>query len=180
MSSFVCTVRWYAHSYVAVSTAGSVSHSYRVPLLPPRAPIALPHSICFIEQVRPTLRPCFRGKTATETWEKEPPIVSPTCVYLPHNVLHSPSLFSMHGNLDFFFFPKVQQFNNNQILWVQWLPVKTDFLGCGCPSTETDFKLHYCVSVHECVALSCYHYSKATPIKFFAVLIKFLGINEKF
>lgn len=34
---------------ITVCEAGSAGHSYRVPLLPPRTPIILLHSISFIE-----------------------------------------------------------------------------------------------------------------------------------
>ena len=43
--------------YIAADAASSAGHSYHVPLLAPREHIVLPHSVSFIEQVCPTVRP---------------------------------------------------------------------------------------------------------------------------
>ena len=59
MLCFVCTVHIYIGPYVtagAAIAARSACRSYCTPLLPPRAPIVLPHSVSFIEQVCPTVR----------------------------------------------------------------------------------------------------------------------------
>jgi len=102
MSSFVYTGA-VVRTLICCSQHSQLSQSFVLCAITATRGTYCPPSFCFIEQVRPTVRPCLRGKTATENWEKESPIVSPTRVYLVHNVLHSPSLFSMHGNLDFFF-----------------------------------------------------------------------------
>jgi len=75
-----CLYRTYVRLYIAAGTASLAGHSYRAKLLPPRVPIALPHSISSIEQVCPTVRPCF--------WAKEPSHCTAyallPCSRLPH------------------------------------------------------------------------------------------------
>jgi len=99
MSSFVCMIHDDVGLYVA---AGSVGHSYRMPLLSPLASIVLLHSISFIEQVCPTVRSGLndtdRGRGKGQLLRlrmKEPPHCAAyallPCSCLPHNALHSRS-----------------------------------------------------------------------------------------
>ena len=84
-------------------TTSSAGHLYRTPLLPPHAPIALPHSISFIEQVCPTVRPCRHG--GENGWllrleTKSCRIVPPTHCYLTHTC---PTVCCIHLVVDTFF-----------------------------------------------------------------------------
>jgi len=51
----------YVGLYVAPGVASLAAHSYCAQLLPPHAPIVLPHSVSFIKQVCPTVSPCLSG-----------------------------------------------------------------------------------------------------------------------
>lgn len=67
MLSFVHTVRWHVcHG----QHTGLASHLYRLLLLPPRAPVVLPHSIPFMSNSETMFERCQqkkRRRTATET-----------------------------------------------------------------------------------------------------------------
>jgi len=92
----------YVSPYITCMSS-SAGHSYRALLLPP---IVLPHSVSFIEQVGPTVRPCLsdanKGRYQGKQWPlslgtKEPSHCT-TCTLLPrshspYTVLHSPSYY---------------------------------------------------------------------------------------
>ena len=86
--------------YVAAIAAGAVGHSYHAPLLPPRAPVVLPHSVSFIKhEVCPTIRSHLsdtnrgRGKGwPLKLLTKELlHCAAYACSHLSHNVLHCSS-----------------------------------------------------------------------------------------
>jgi len=70
-----CLYGTYVGQYVAASMAGSwsVGHSHCTALLPPHAPIVLPHSVSFTEQVRPHLSDTGRRsrKGDTDRWSRK-------------------------------------------------------------------------------------------------------------
>jgi len=92
-----CLYGTYDGMYIAASTAGSVSHLYRAPLLSPCAPPVLPSFIGH-PAMGPHLRDADRGRGKGRSLRlgmKDPPHCV-TYVMLPrslssHNVLQSPS-----------------------------------------------------------------------------------------
>jgi len=93
----------YVGPYVAAGVASLAAHSYCAQLLPPHAPIVLPHSVSFIKQVCPTVSPCWamltegEGKrTADETWDDRAATLhclwNATSLTLAPQCSHSPSI----------------------------------------------------------------------------------------
>ena len=77
---YVSLYGMYVSLQIFASVASPAGHSYHVPLLPPHAPIVLPHSVSFVEQVCETVRPHLsntsseRARMAAET--HAPPTIS--------------------------------------------------------------------------------------------------------